>query len=210
MNDHDGTTWTQYDFCVTPWVATIMLGNARPTSALTDGLTQVQLSRINNQEQITWQSPTGISLWESGTTVELTEWGSNPDINDLGLIVFSRWHADLAAYQVWTWRAGAFNQLTQVNVWNVDPRVNNVGQIVWQQGHVPTLDLLLLTWVAGNADRDGDEDVDLPDASLILSCIAYPSTSADPCSCHRADLNHDKRTDIRDFALLQINFSGAH
>jgi hypothetical protein len=210
MNDFDHTTWTQYNFCVSPWVSTIMLGDPGPTHMLTDGLTRAAGGRINNLEQITWQGETGVALWESGTTVELTDWGSNPDINDLGLVVFSRWHEDILAYQIWTWRAGLLRRITLEGVWNLTGRINNSSEIVWQRGYFPNVDLLLLTWTTGNADRDEDGDVDLPDASLVLSCIAYPPTSADPCRCHRADLNHDNTTDFRDFALLQINFTGAH
>ncbi|MCK4625609.1 MAG: DUF1735 domain-containing protein [Phycisphaerae bacterium] len=58
----------------------------------------------------------------------------------------------------------------------------------------------------GDIDLDGDTDLD--DLSLLIgSCFAGPATEApdDPDYCKEADLNGDRRVDLRDFAILQAN-----
>ncbi len=57
-------------------------------------------------------------------------------------------------------------------------------------------------------DTDGDDDVDLTDFELFMTCMGGPDIDIDP-TCDVVDLQTDRNVDLRDFFTFQKAFSGS-
>ena len=62
--------------------------------------------------------------------------------------------------------------------------------------------------ITGDNDFDYDEDVDASDLVVFVDCLAGPEQAADS-QCALADTDCDGDVDLRDFAMLQLDFTGS-
>lgn len=97
---------------------------------LSDGFDSYQDgdSRINNNGEVVWQGSKSNKHWifyyDGNASAKLAE-GHSPQINDLGDIV---WFND---HQVFLYRNGNIENITNYLVTGDDPQINNNGQVVW-------------------------------------------------------------------------------
>jgi hypothetical protein len=204
INDHDEIVWTRYDFCVFPWVSTIMFHRNGITIPITIDVEQVQNAAINEQGHVSWQGASGIRLWIDGKTSVLTQWGSNPSLNSAGLVAFNRWHQQSSTYQIWLGESEKFRQITDNDTWNTNPVISELFEIAWGRGNSPDKDIELFTWAAGNSDVNFSGNNDLDDFAIFYQCLHGPGRYGRDCGCYRTDLNRDGSTDFLDFAGFQL------
>lgn len=209
IDDFDRTVWTQYNFCVAPWVSTIMYRESGSTTPLTDDNTTVQHVRINNLSHATWNDDHRILFWDGSTVGELTDSGLTPDINNFDEIVFLRWFPEVSNLHVWLWNGKEFLELTSGgnNVEHTNPAINDPGEIVWQFGVYPATDIYLLTWVVGNSDFDRNGSVDLLDLAKLIGCLSGPEERGNNCECYRVDSDRTGGVDLMDYSWLQRAFT---
>jgi len=215
INDDDWITWTRYDFCVSPWVGWIRLYRDGSTITLPSTDPQAQVPSINNLGQVAWFVG-GVEVWEDGVTTLLTDWGGNPELNNLGDILFYRWHDELRSDDAWLYRVSGgettFHRLTAESRHHTVGDINDHGEAAWRWFEDP----LHGKWGGGvrflrrirTGDSEFDGDVDLIDYTTFAECMTGPGRVDRLCDCRFLDIDHDGDVDLGDFALFQNGFTG--
>jgi hypothetical protein len=211
LNDADQIAWTKYDFCVSPWLSTIMLHSGGKTLPMTSGLQGDQAPQINNRLEIVWDGPGqpghhGVWLQNSETLIQVTDDGTVPRINNRGTIMFNRWYGGME-FQIWTYLDGAFTQMTAFPGWKFGKAINDHGDIALEVGQFPTTDIFLLRSLRHIPDVDADGDTDLGDLATMQRCF-HLHECALGAVCSFSDLNVDQFVDLGDFADFLVQFNG--
>jgi len=221
INNAGDITWTRYDFCLDPWVSSILLRrHGGITTAVSGDAPQPQVPDINDQGIVVWGSgQRGLQMYcpqggllpnqrpRAGRIVTLTEWGRNPRINNHGDISFLRWHDGSSTWEVWLYHQGQILQLTNPPLWNAGSDINDHCEVAFQEGQYPAGDIWLMRRIrTGEADFDGD--IDLDDARVLHDCLTGPGDFDRLCDCRFLDLDHDRDVDLADFARFQRAYTG--
>ena len=224
LNNLDQITWTDYDFCVDPWQADILLYDAGERHRISpDERFQRQVPSINDSGQIAWPELVElegggflntIMLWEDGTISMFTDWGEKPSLNSHGDIAFYRWYEDERTRRAWLYYQGQFFELTDGSEMALPFDINDYGEVALAMGPFPATDVGLLRRMrTGEADFDGD--IDLTDYNKFAECMSgvdwlernrvYPTDTL--CECRFLDLDHDNDVDLADWAKFQNAFA---
>ncbi len=214
INDRGQVAWTRYDFCTNPWSSEIMLHSGGDIDPLPRLGTQAQSVHLNNTGQVVWGSVSGVEVWENGVTRLLTEAGGTPCNNDVGDVVFYRWHDDLQASDWWMYRASGsepgFHRLTADALRDSNGDINNWTEAVWRyrvgQGNGAGGVRFLRRIRTGDSEFDGD--VDLLDYTALEGCMTGPGRVDGLCECRFLDVDHDGDVDLGDFARFQNAYTG--
>ncbi|MCG3127168.1 MAG: hypothetical protein CHACPFDD_02026 [Phycisphaerae bacterium] len=100
-------------------------------------------ARMNNRGQIVFlrrydiddRNTQEIMLYDHGQLVRLTDdyvWEFTPDINDDGVIVWSRRIGPNATAEIVRYENGKLTQITHDDIDDIGPRINNKGHIAWK------------------------------------------------------------------------------
>jgi hypothetical protein len=204
--------WTRYNFCVNPWVGTIMLRATKDNAPVTDGSHADQSVAISDAMSIVWDRglPTGHAIWrwDAGNIFELTPNGSYPHINSRGTVIFNRWYGNWV-YQVWMVHDGVFTQMTDTLDTNISSSINDHGDIALTIGGFPNDDVFLLRATTRNADVDFDGDVDLAEIALFQRCLSAVRCALGP-SCTLCDIDVDGAVQLQDFRESVEHLTGPH
>jgi len=214
LNDFDHMAWGRADFCQNPWLGEIRLYREGETIVLPSEAKQACVPSINNTGQVAWLAD-GIEVWENGVTELLTDWGENPKLNNLGDILFARWHDELRSTDAWLYRVSngdpTWHRLTDDGVLDTVGKINDAVEGAWRTLEDPPRG----NWAGGvrflrrirTGDSQFDGDIDLIDYAAFADCMTGPGRVDRLCECRFLDIDHDGDVDLSDFALFQIAFT---
>ena len=197
FNEHGQIVWTQYDFCVNPWVSDIMLYDNGVTTQLTSTEIAPASPDIDNLGRVAWfdrDTPFhSIKFWDNGVTTLLTNWGTGPSVNDLGQVAFHRWHDLTGNWQQWLYRDGTFWQLSNDPFWNFDGEINQMGEVVWEYGDPIFPDIRLMRRLPrGDLNCDGVfNGADIDPFFLALGDPPGYAAAFPDCDSTLGDINGD-------------------
>jgi hypothetical protein len=212
LNHLGEIVWTRYNFCVSPWVGTIMWRPAGENHPITDGFHADQAAAISAASSIVWDRnvPTGHTIWQwrGGVASEVTSAGTYAHINSRGMIVFNRWYVG-TVYQVWMVQDGVFVQITDTPGTNIASSINEHGDIAMTIGPFPNDDVFLLRRTRRNTDVDFDGDVDLAEIARFQRCMNTMNCASGPV-CTFCDIEVDGIVQLQDFRQFVEHLTGPH
>ncbi|TWT43672.1 hypothetical protein RAS1_00710 [Phycisphaerae bacterium RAS1] len=206
INDSDIIAWTEYNFCNSPWTSEVYVYQDGKTTRVTTYQYEANVVDLNDVGQIVFghiELPSydhAVDIWQDGVTTRLTNWGGQPRINDTGDVFFDRWHDDTGNWQVWLWRDGQFEQLTDDPYWNYVSDINERGELAWNSGDPSWTDVRLLERMPlGDLNCDGLVNIlDVnPFVLAVGDASAYELQFSD-CNISLADTNEDGQVNILD------------
>ncbi len=215
LNDSDEITWTEYDFCLSPWESRVMMYSGGATTEISSPwMFEPQGASLNNNHQVVfnwydWPADEHrLVLWEGGETTFLTI-GRGALLNDRGDLGMTRWHDDVSAWQPWLHRDGQDWRLTDDEVWNIHYDLNNLGESVWFADALGVSDIVYLRrFELGDVNCDGAIDAfDIqPFLVALFDPQGYPSAYPN-CDPLLADINDDGFVNAFDIqAFIELLF----